>query len=103
MVHSNKQSAEVTKIQSLVSSATGIKVSEILSKSRKAEIVRARHISMYLCRWNTSINLLNIAIQHGRDNHATVIHACSCIQNDIRTNKKVAEIVSQLESTLKTK
>jgi chromosomal replication initiator protein len=103
MVQSNKQLNEVSKIQDLVASATGIKVSDILSKSRKAEIVRARHISMYLCRWNTSINLLNIAIRHGRDNHATVIHACNCIQNDIRSNKKVAEIISQLESIIKTK
>jgi chromosomal replication initiator protein len=101
MNNPNKQTIEVNKIQSLVSSITGIKVSEIISKSRKAEIVRARHISMYLCRWNTSINLLNIAILHGRDNHATVIHACSCIQNDIRTNKKVAEWISLLESSLK--
>ena len=101
MQTSNKQNAEVTRIQNLVSSSTGIKVSEICSPSRKAEIVRARHISMYLCRWNTTINLLNIAIQHGRDNHATVIHACSCIQNDMRTNKKISELISQLESSLK--
>jgi chromosomal replication initiator protein len=103
MVTTNKQLEKLNEIQNLVSSATGIKVSEICSKSRKAETVQARHISMYLCRWNTTLNLLNIAKLHGKDNHATVIHACSCIGNDIRTNKKVSDIISQIELTLKNK
>jgi chromosomal replication initiator protein len=101
MIISIKHISEVNRIQNLVSLSTGIKVSDICSKSRKAEIVQARHISMYLCRWRTSINLFNIAKLHGKDNHATVIHACTCIQNDMRVNKKLANLISELESTLK--
>ena len=101
MVVSNGQFNQVHTIQTIVSRVTGIKVHEINSKTRKAEIVQARHLSMYFCRFNTSINTLKIAKLHGKDNHATVLHACQCIHSDRKTNKRLNEMFEQIQSQIK--
>lgn len=91
----------VNQIQEIVSNATNIPVSEIISPTRKAKIVQARHLSMHFSRWNTKLPMLKIAILHGRDNHATVIHADNCISYDIRKNQKLREIYEMIESQIK--
>jgi len=90
-----------SEIQQIVSNVTKISVSDIISKSRKAEIVQARHLSMYFSRFNTNQNLLTIANQHGKDNHATVIHACTCIHQDRRRNSSLNEMYQTIESIVK--
>jgi len=90
-----------SEIQQIVSNVTKISVSDIISKSRKAEIVQARHLSMYFSRFNTNQNLLTIANQHGKDNHATVIHACSAIHYDKRSNTSLAEKFQTIENLVK--
>ena len=92
-----------SEIQQIVSNVTKISVSDIISKSRKAEIVQARHLSMYFSRFNTNQNLLTIANQHGKDkdNHATVIHACSAIHYDKRSNNTLAEKFQTIENLVK--
>jgi chromosomal replication initiator protein len=91
------------QIISIVSTKTGFSVNEIKSPSRKAKLVQARQISMDLCRWNTRSTLLQIAIAHGRDNHATVIHACTCIGYDKRKNANLQKIYSEIETIIKSK
>jgi chromosomal replication initiator protein len=101
MLLSIEHIAKVTDIQVIVSNVTGIKVSEICSTSRKAEIVQARHLSMYFFRFNIKIGTKEIASLHGKGNHATVLHACNCIHQDRRTNKRLNEMYQQIESQIK--
>jgi len=94
------QKIKTSTILEIVSTVTNIPVSDIISKSRKQEIVLARHISMYCSRFKTSLNLLTIAQNHGKNNHATVIHACENINFDIKTNKTVRETVQEIETLI---
>jgi chromosomal replication initiator protein len=91
----------IEQIQSIVSTITGVSINDIKSPNRKANIVQARHLSMYFCRFNTRNNTLSIAKDHGRDNHATVLHACNCIHSDRKTNKRLNEMYQQIESQIK--
>jgi chromosomal replication initiator protein len=91
----------VQQIQEIVSNVTKITVQEITSPSRKANIVQARHLSMHFSRWNTNLPMLKIAILHGRDNHATIIHADNCISFDIRKNEKLNNQYEQIKSQIK--
>ena len=100
MIPSIKQIEQVNRIQSVVSRITGIKMNDICSSSRKSEIVRARHLSMYFCRFNTHINLLIIARLHSKDNHATVIHACKMIENELRRDKKLKSIFESIKNEI---
>ena len=92
---------QIQRIQNLVSRRTGIPVESITSSTRKGEIVRARHISMYLCRWFTKSNLLDFAKAHGRDYHATVIHASKNIDWEMRHRQNLADTVNQIASEIK--
>jgi chromosomal replication initiator protein len=101
MLLSMAQINQVTQIQTIVSQVTGIKMIDICQNSRKSEIVQARHLSMYFSRYNTRINTLEIAKLHGKNNHATVLHACQAIHSDRKTNKRLNEMFEQIQSQLK--
>ena len=101
MIVSIEHINQVNNIQSIVSQVTGVKMIDIGLNSRKAQIVQARHLSMYFCRFNTRINTLEISKMHGKDNHATVLHACNCIHQDRKTNKQLNEMFEQIQSQLK--
>jgi chromosomal replication initiator protein len=100
MIITSEQLRQVNTIQTIVSRVTGIKMLDICQNSRKAEIVQARHLSMYFCRFYTRITTKEIAKAHGKDNHATVLHACKMIENDIHRNRKLQEIIQKIKSEL---
>jgi ATPase involved in DNA replication initiation len=68
---------------------------QIMSKSRKREIVMARQAVMYVARKRLSNKLEYIAKYFGK-NHGTVIHACKQVENltefDDDYNKKVTAL-----------
>lgn len=97
MIHSEGQ---IRQIQNTISRITGINTSDICSTSRKAEIVQARHLSMYFCRFNTRANTLTIANLHGKNNHATVLHACNSIHREIKRNQKLRAIFDSISRQL---
>ena len=97
----NTNLSKISRIISLVSQETGVPVDQLLSRSRKANIVRARHLSMWLSRWTTTASLQSIAHLHGCTNHANVIHACTQIDNLCDTNKSFSQIVSNLKTISK--
>lgn len=92
---------QVAQIRKVVSNITGVSETEIISNSRKSFIVQARQLSMHFSRWYTKLPMIQIAILHGKDNHGTVIHADSCILNDIKRNKKLADLYSRIETEIK--
>jgi chromosomal replication initiator protein len=75
--------------------------SKLYAKGRTADIVYARHISMYLCREMTQNSLTHIGNHFGKRDHATVIHACKTIENkasqDAHLNKLINTIKTQLQ------
>ena len=89
------------QILEVVSKHTGFTIDQIKSPSRKAELVKARHISMDLCRWNCKTSMLKIAIEHGRDNHATIIHACNCVHEYKRTSSSFRQLFETIENEIR--
>ncbi len=59
-----------------------LKADDLKGKSRIANIVRARQISMYLCRKLLAFSYPQIAEIYGGKDHTTVIHACSKVEKD---------------------
>ena len=84
-----------------VSELTGISTDAIVGKSRKADIVEARQLSMWGCRWFTEASLQYIAGAHGKDNHATVIWACSQVDSRASVDKKFKALTSELRNLIK--
>ena len=90
----------VEQIIKKVSEITQISEKDIIGKSRKMPIVEARQISIYLCREILKIPLSTIGIYFGGRDHTTIIHACNCIKNKIKNEKKVYQLVKQLNNQL---
>ncbi|MDD4136131.1 MAG: chromosomal replication initiator protein DnaA, partial [Candidatus Shapirobacteria bacterium] len=75
-----------------------IKTSDLCGKSRKKELVNARHITAYLLL--TQINLPLEEVGHllgGRD-HTSIMHARDKIINDFSTNPQTRQLINQIKS-----
>lgn len=68
---------------------------DVITKSRKAEVVRARQI---LVSYNHLVLLKTQEIS-GKEfnvNHSTVIHCIKVVQNEFETNKKYRELFGEI-------
>jgi len=73
---------EPYQILSKICDATGLSVKQITGRNRKAELVLARHVAMYVIRDVSGQTLSSIARMFNRD-HTTVIYAISHVINMI--------------------
>ncbi len=73
----------------------------MLSKSRKRQIVQARQIAMYECRnLLQNCSLSTIGAELGGKDHATVLHACSTVQDLMSTDKLFRQWVDDIENMI---
>ena len=71
----------------------------LLSKSRKRQIVQARQIAMYECRnLIPNCSLSTIGSELGGKDHATVLHACTTVQDLMSTDKAFRQYVTDIEN-----
>jgi chromosomal replication initiator protein len=73
----------------------------IHTKSRKQEIVQARQITMYLAKKLTEYSYAHIGKIVGGKDHATVVHACKTVKDQIEINKTYRATVEAIEESLK--
>jgi len=71
-------------------------------KTKRQEVVTARHTAMFLARELTGCSLQTIGSHFGGRNHASVIHACKCIENAINDDKEFAEKIQSLREDILT-
>ncbi|NOL48541.1 chromosomal replication initiator protein DnaA [Pelistega europaea] len=91
----------VENIQKTVADFYKMKVSDIYSKSRKAENVRLRHIAMYLAKELTRKSLPELGEAFGGRDHSTVHHAVEKIIELRATDSKLNHELHVLKQTLK--
>jgi len=70
------------------------------AKSRKSEIVQARHISMFLAKKYTELSLACIGDVIGKRDHATVLHACKTIGERMAVDKSLKAALGEIEELL---
>ncbi|HBC29503.1 MAG TPA: chromosomal replication initiator protein DnaA [Prevotellaceae bacterium] len=78
-----------------------IRQEDVYGKSRKANIVLVRQLSMYLAQHHTQLTASKIGTLVGGRNHATVIHSVRTIENRLKSDKDFQKKVSELEGKLK--
>ena len=87
-------------VMDIVSNYYGVTIADLMSKRRSQDIVLPRQIAMYLCRTKTSMTLEEIGDAFGGKNHATVMHACDKIRDEMKRNTHLLEHVTAIESRL---
>ncbi len=96
-----KTDVNIEKVQKNVCEYFNITRNDLLSKSRKRQIVQARQISMYLCRnLISNCSLSTIGQETGGKDHATVLHACTTVTDLMSTDKTFRKYVNDIENIL---
>lgn len=95
-----KKQITVEKIQDIVSTYFKIELKEIHSKSRKREIVQARQVTMFLSKKYTDYSYAHIGSLVGKRDHATVLHACRTIQDNLDIDKGFRLTMKDIEALL---
>ncbi len=80
-----------------------IEENKLREKTRKKEIVLARQIAMFLSKEMTKSSLKTIGLHFGGRDHSTVIHACSSIELQKRTDESIKNIILSLTSIIEIK
>ena len=91
----------IEKIQEKVCRFFNLEESLVQTPSRKREIVQARQITMFLAKKYTSASFSRIGKVVGGKDHATVLHACKTVKDQMDSNKNFRSTVEAIEETLR--
>ena len=88
-------------IQRVVAEEYHLTPNELKGKKRSAGIVKPRQIAIYLCRELTEYSLTEIGQAFGDRDHATVLHSCSKIEEDSRSDTNLYSALERLKRMIK--
>ena len=101
IVGEEKNELSIDKVQLTVCDYFKITREDLVSNSRKRQIVQARQISMYLCRnLIDGCSLAAIGAQTGGKDHSTVLHSCSIVSDLMSTDKVFKKYVTDIQGIL---
>ena len=89
------------KIISIVADYYNLTPSQITGKERNAQLVLARHLSMYLIRKYIDIPLKKIGEMFGGKDHTTVMSAITKVDKELKTDAQLQSAVEDLEKKIK--
>ncbi len=91
----------ISAIEAVVCEFYNIKSELIHSASRKRQIVQARQVTMYLSKSYTEMSLAQIGSLIVKKNHATVLHACKMVKEQMEVDKTFREEIAEIEKKIK--
>ena len=95
-----KATATIGSIQSLVAESFEMSVDDLVSSKRTAEIALARQVAMYLCREHTESTFQHIGQAFRKKDHTTVIHAHKKVNQMLKSENGLREIVNNIKNKL---
>ncbi len=93
----NRKPLRPIKVISLVAKDFEYRNKDLTGKSRKANLVKARHIAMYLLREELGTQLTKVGDLFGGRDHTTVMHAVEKIKGEVDINQEVRNKVMNLK------
>ena len=103
MIRERNENITVEDILKTISHELNIKTSEIKSKKRHKDIVKARRIAIYLARELTQNSMPKLASVFGMKDHTSVSHAMKNINNTINTDENFRLLIEELKNKVLTK
>ena len=95
-----RKAVTIDQIQRRVAEHFDVRLADMTSKRRPANIAFPRQIAMYLSRQHTNSSLMDIGDAFGGKDHGTVIHACKLIKKRMEEDEKTRQVVSLLDTQL---
>jgi chromosomal replication initiator protein len=102
-IKQNQQKIIKAKPQDIIKTVANhyrMKQSAVRGKRRSKELVKARHIAMYLLRNELQIPLEEIGQWFSGRDHSSVIHAVKKIEQDLILNQSIQQDVSAMKMSL---
>lgn len=100
-VRMEKKQLTIKNIQEVVCQYFNLDEALIQTPSRKQEIVQARQVTMFFAKKYTESSYAHIGKVVGGRDHATVIHACKTIKDQIEINRTFRSTIDAIEGVLK--
>ncbi len=88
------------KVISVVAKYFDYRNKDLTGKSRKADLVKARHVAMYLLREELGLQLIKVGELMGGRDHTTIMHGVNKIKGEIEVDKEVRNKVMNLKHNL---
>jgi chromosomal replication initiator protein len=95
-----RRSVTIDQIQKRVAEHFDVRIADMTSKRRPANIAFPRQIAMYLARELTKGSLSEIGDAFGGRDHGTVLHAHRLVKERMKQEEKVRQTIGFLESQL---
>ena len=103
IIKDNEQAVAPERIRNVVANHYKIKIADMDSPKRNAEITLPRQVAMYLCREETDISLPKIGKLFGGRHYSTVIHAIEKIEEALKYDEILYENVETIRAKLNAK
>ncbi|MBQ9074393.1 MAG: chromosomal replication initiator protein DnaA [Mogibacterium sp.] len=100
IIKDNEQAVAPERIRSTVANHYKIKIADMDSPKRNAEITLPRQVAMYLCRETTELSLPKIGKLFGNRHYSTVIHAVEKIEDELKYDEELRENVDTIKAKL---
>ena len=95
-----RRSVTIDQIQKRVAEHFDVRLADMTSKRRPANIAFPRQIAMYLARQLTKASLNEIGEAFGGRDHGTVLHACKLVKKRMIEQDKIRQTISYIDSAL---
>ena len=95
-----KKVTTIDQIQKKVAEHFGVRLADMTSKRRTANIAFPRQVAMYLARHHTKASLHQIGEIFGGRDHATVLHACKTVSLRMKKEDQVRQTMVKLDTQL---
>lgn len=95
-----RRAVSIDQVQRRVAEHYDVRLADMTSKRRPANIAFPRQIAMFISRRLTKSSLQDIGEAFGGRDHGTVIHACKTVQGRMEKEESLRQVVRFLEAAL---
>ena len=95
-----KKTVTIDQIQKKVAGHFDVRLADMTSKRRSANIAFPRQVAMYLVRRHTKASLHEIGDAFGGRDHGTVLHACKTVSVRMKKEDQVRQSIVMLDTQL---
>jgi chromosomal replication initiator protein len=95
-----RHSVTIEQIQRRVAEHFDVRIADMTSKRRPANIAFPRQVAMYLARELTKASLNEIGDAFGGRDHGTVLHACKLVKKRMTEQDSLRQTISFIDSSL---
>jgi len=77
-----------------------VPIEDIVSKKRNREVIKPRHIAMYILKNVVGLSYPEIGRELGGKDHTTIMHGCKAITKDISGSKQLKDEIELLKESM---